>query len=586
MASIELRFPDAYCLGAVYVRPRNTASSLPGETSANLELEVVTHEDREGWRYLARATGTISVEADQAVRLVIAPWGQPMWEPRPLVPLPPMEELIQALPDIDPSNIEELDLHGFRELPISETEIAVLCHFVHLRWLNMADRELPAGGFTRIARSLPHLIDLRTRWASGLEDVHSLRTLYLYGDDFQDADVAALSSLKNLTTLYLSGSQLTGSCLRHLTRLENLEKVRLGVPISDETAPLLSSLTNLKSLYLGSQQVSNSLLPYLAPLTKLESFRLFSESTSDKGVQELCRHCRQLRELTLSSHNISSDGLSEFSHLSHLRILNLYGTNITEAGLRHLHTLGNLREMSLNGAPVQVEDPTIWSGLPNLQMLNLGQTQVTDASDWSGLPNLRTLKLANTQVRDGALQGIGKHLPYLETLDLSKTSVGGTGFVYLRGLEYLKNLYLGFTPISIAGLEAVGQLQNLERLILEGSAINGKALAPLSRLTNLKALAISESSKMNKGLQLLSPLRGLTTLSLPYNGITAKGMKSIASFDQLESLVLRGNKITDDGIPYFKKLSRLRYLNLTYNPMSIAGLNDLYLAMPETEVFY
>jgi hypothetical protein len=159
-----------------------------------------------------------------------------------------------------------------------------------------------------------------------------------------------------------------------------------------------------------------------------------------------------------------------------------------------------------------------------------------------------------------------KHLPDLQTLDLSFTSIGDEGLAHLSDRVNLKHLNLSRTRITDAGLKHLRDLTNLESLDLSMNAptvarIKGPGLAHLAGMLRLTDLRLDMSF-------------GIDDASLAY-------LKDLRA---LKSLNLESTKVSDAGLIHLKGLTKLTKLNLQQTKVTAQGVQELKKALPKIEI--
>lgn len=145
---------------------------------------------------------------------------------------------------------------------------------------------------------------------------------------------------------------------------------------------------------------------------------------------------RELRELTIDSSHVSTDGIRSVSKLPHIERLLLRGS-----------------EAKLNGV-----GPVL-----------------------SGMKALRFLAVNSRRFTDEELRHVSK-LYELEVLDLSGTSITDAGVTQLRSLRRLRRLYCLFTGLTDDCVPAIANLENLEVLYIDYTEVSEKGELELRRL--------------------------------------------------------------------------------------------------------
>ena len=114
-----------------------------------------------------------------------------------------------------------------------------------------------------------------------------------------------------------------------------------------------------------------------------------------------------------------------------------------DVDLKGVDRLTGLRDIMLTSRNVTDTSLVQLRGLKELRILHLGETKISDSSlvNLKGLTELRTLDLRGTQVTNSGLVNL-TGLTKLQELDLSYTKVTDVGLVQLKGLRDLQELNL------------------------------------------------------------------------------------------------------------------------------------------------
>jgi len=180
---------------------------------------------------------------------------------------------------------------------------------------------------------------------------------------------------------------------------------------------------------------------------------------------------------------------------------------------------GQITGLKLKEAKLEKNDFVVIGALQYLETLELTRTTVTndDLKHLAGLKKLRVLKLDwNRAVGDAGVAHLGK-LTGLETLDLRLTKVTGKGLATLIGLKNLRHLDVNDSPVDDVGLKHISQLARLEVLNIGGTKITDKGLHHLKGLKHLRGLTLEETGITNKGLNYLAKFPRFFWISSPVN---------------------------------------------------------------------
>ncbi len=100
---------------------------------------------------------------------------------------------------------------------------------------------------------------------------------------------------------------------------------------------------------------------------------------------------------------------------------------------------------------------------------------------------LETMDLTESSITDDAFLHFQK-IPRLTTLDVSNNQITGSGFKYLAGHPSLKSLVLDDCPITDGGLQNLASVTSLEKISLYQTPVTDVGIEALSRLPNLESL--------------------------------------------------------------------------------------------------
>jgi Leucine-rich repeat (LRR) protein len=259
--------------------------------------------------------------------------------------------------------------------------ISHLKHLSRLQTLDMAD--------DRTGRNL-HAHDLET-----LASLSGLRSLDLSGSRLIDDDLKLLEKLSALETLKVENCQIEKEALKALQQaLPNCE-------IAYSEDPLLNALLNHQDdIVAAVEAIAHSI--DRSEDGKVLGIEFRHSPISDEGLRELERlpdlqrlsftYCRKftdyglealgqienLKNLTLSSTNITNRGLGTVGTLNRLTVLDLtLSEDINDAGMSDLAALKELTRLSLRGTGVSDLGIDELADLTKLQSLDLRGTPVT-----------------------------------------------------------------------------------------------------------------------------------------------------------------------------------------------------------------
>jgi len=121
-------------------------------------------------------------------------------------------------------------------------------------------------------------------------------------------------------------------------------------------------------------------------------------------------------------------------------------------------------------------------------------------------------------------------LPELRVLDLGQTQITDEGLRHLQGLHELRDLVVVETVITDAGVKHICQLHKLRHLNLGGTKITDAAAFDLVKLPEIRELMLTVGSITDTSIERLKPLTELTSLYLNGSQVTDAGVAQLKSF--------------------------------------------------------
>ena len=232
--------------------------------------------------------------------------------------------------------------------------------------------------------------------------------------------------------------------------------------------------------------------------------------------------------------------------------------------------------ISLAGSKVADDDLQTLAGCKRLETLDLARTNLTGSGlkHLAGLTHLTRLILVNTKVTDSSMKPIGELKQLLE-LELQLTPIGDAGLSHLENLTKLRTLSLYGTRVTDSGMAAVGRLIALENLNLGQTGITDAGLKQLAGLAKLESLTPFHTRGVgDEGMKIVGKMRRLTVLDLCGTQVTDEGVKELSACNRLTSLRLAGAKVTDLGVTSLEKLS-LQSLDLSKTGVGDEGMKSV-----------
>ncbi len=174
---------------------------------------------------------------------------------------------------------------------------------------------------------------------------------------------------------------------------------------------------------------------------------------------ELLRDLPEIRELSLITSNLTTDGLVSMRHLKKLQSFRFGGCGISiegdGRGLSYIGTCPKLRRLVLHNVPLPSGGLSFVYALPELEELGLVDMKVGDQLVVvRRLSRLKTLDLSGSDVTDDSLTAVVEATS-LEHLDLSNTGVTDRGLAALYKLRNLNTLDVHLTGVTHDGVAAI-----------------------------------------------------------------------------------------------------------------------------------
>lgn len=219
--------------------------------------------------------------------------------------------------------------------------------------------------------------------------------------------------------------------------------------------------------------------------------------------------------------------------------------------------------------------------IPMLDSLLISNTSVTDA----GLSELKALRRLNTLTINGPIahsrltdSGV-KQLSDISTLTqlyLSEVRVTDEGMTSVAKLHNLEKLSIRAAEVTDACIKHISTLQKLKVLAVGGLGITDEGMRTISELPALEDLGVSESSISDHGLDLFRRLPKLTSLHVRSDQFSERAIGRLKGMLALKILSIGGASINDTSLADLAGLPSLESLDISYNPgISDAGLKHL-----------
>jgi hypothetical protein len=213
-------------------------------------------------------------------------------------------------------------------------------------------------------------------------------------------------------------------------------------------------------------------------------------------------------ELRLENTKLDDDalaaGLKQFESPANLRRLDLHFTLISDRGMKSLAPLIGLDSLNLSHSKITDDGFEPLRTLVSLRQIDLSHASAFRGSGLRHLPGLETVDLSESNPDDAGMAGVAD-LKHLKVLDLRQTIVGDAGVKHFAGLTALETLDLSVTGVTDAGLEHLVNLPKLRILDLSGTAVTDAGMKKLTACPALERVIVRETNVTADGAQVLKP---------------------------------------------------------------------------------
>jgi internalin A len=284
---------------------------------------------------------------------------------------------------------------------------------------------------------------------------------------------------------------------------------------------------------------------------------------------------------------INDDAMDQLAVLPELESIEFSGPDISDEGLRRLKKASSLKEISLYSGRMTNAGIRHLADVKTLERVAMGSCKTMDFTDdcfgiLARLPRLKALDvIATPNITGKGLEAL-REAPYLEELDLRRTSVDDNGLKGIQRLTSLQVLNLQQTKVTDAGMPNLAKLKNLRKLDLGRTQVADGGMPYLAKATHLEEFNLSDTRVSDVGIRWLAHLNELKQLRLVGVEITDEGMAVIGDLTRLEGLTLSGCRgVSDRSLLHIRKLTNLRSLVANSTGMTDDGLRTLWNDLPE-----
>ncbi|EOA36582.1 hypothetical protein CARUB_v10011769mg [Capsella rubella] len=352
---------------------------------------------------------------------------------------------------------------------------------------------------------------------------------------------SSLFKLLHLRDLNLTGNNFNGSSIpAEFDKLMRLERLDLSdSSLSGQIPVNLLQLTKLVSLHLSS-----SLYPDFSSFLSIE----------ESFLHLLAQNLRNLRDLDMSSVNISSKIPHEFSNMRSLRSLDLSNCNLFGKFPSSVLLIPSLQSITL-------------SSNPNLR----GKLPVFGENN-----SLLKLSIERTAF-SGPIPDSISSLKHLISLTLSFSQFSGKIPFSVGNLSHLSYLYLSYNNFVGEIPSSIGNLKQLTHFHVSYNKLSGNLPASILNCTQLLELDLSSNQFTGSLPPIISQSSKLESFYAGDNSFTGAILSSLVKIPSLTDISLGYNQFNDfAGIENISLLPNLRYIsieNRNYNKVSDSEVN-------------
>ncbi|XP_022737961.1 leucine-rich repeat receptor-like serine/threonine-protein kinase BAM2 isoform X2 [Durio zibethinus] len=364
--------------------------------------------------------------------------------------------------------------------------------------------------------------------------------------------------------------KVTDAGVRHLISISTLEKLWISeTGVTANGVALLSSLKNLSILDLGGLAVTDNALNFLQALTKLQHLDLWGSKISNKGALVLRRFPK------LSFLNLAWTNVTCFPNLSSIEFLNMSNCTI-DSILEGNGDKAPLMKLICAGATFMNEaEVFLYIKTSFLSLLDVSNSSLTWFCFLADMKMLEHLDLSSSIFGDGSVEMIVCIGASLKNLNLSSTRVSSVGIGMLAGhVPKLEILSLSHTSIDDVSLSYISLMPSLKVIDLSNTNIKGfihqrgtesqmdSTLTALQNLSYLESLNLEQTQVRDLDLYPLSSCKELSHLSLKCFSLTDSTLHHLSSLPKLTNLHVCEAVLTNSGLDSFSPPTTLRVLDL------------------------
>ncbi|PUZ51694.1 hypothetical protein GQ55_6G208900 [Panicum hallii var. hallii] len=365
----------------------------------------------------------------------------------------------------------------------------------------------------------------------------------------------------DLSSLCISGN-LSSSDIFELTSLRSLSLAYNYFDANPWPNRGFEQLTELKYLDLSYSGLSGALPVENGQLSNLVALNLSGLDLKNLSLHTLIDSLGNLKELTMcwctiTSGRFDTDLANLLFHSKFANLVTLYlsGFDLENLSLHTLiYSLGNLQKLQL--------EEIIISASP---------TDLAHASSTNATSGLKELTMRGCTITSGRLDTVLTKLPFLSTLILDSTNIGGPTpvpehFADFSSLAVLKLYSCGLTGTFPSWIFRIKSLISLD--VLGNENLCGE-LPEFIQDSALQVLRFSGTKFSEKILESIGSLRNLTELDLS-NCLLYGPIPSFSQWPMISSVDLSGNNLTG-SLPSHGYLSLHNLTRIALSNNSISG---------------
>lgn len=293
----------------------------------------------------------------------------------------------------------------------------------------------------------------------------------------------------------------------------------------------------------------------------------FAPTSTDDALDRYRNSHNVLERLSLSHSEITDAAIDKLSYFPKLKHLDLSHTAITNIGLEKLSSIGSLSTLSLANTSVDLDTALRIArqlGVTDLDVSGIGVTDDDLNSDLVLDPSL-ALRLSHNPITDIGVANLLKNTNRLRNLDLSDTSIDGSGLV---SVKCPSSLVLDRTAVTDATLTQILNAGSRNGVSIKETAITA-AVLPLLAVKNLR-LTLGDGKIGEQDLENLPAGAYFQHLALNSKKFTGDFLQW--GKIRFQTLDLSHSGVTDEALSKFSVVQYVYYINLSYTDITDKGL--------------